>query len=280
MVPPMALMGSTPPGAMPKPQQPAGGVSALQGLFGNLVGSSGNYASVNPNQFNAPKTGAMNVSDLGIDWKGWGSSPLKANIDEAIGRFGKNRKRDLFGQSGIGGLFGRGGSALARSGLMSSSGLDRLGQELSGDLTRSVGDYSTQALGEGLRTFGTYGTSDLNRKLAGMTQNQDTASRERYGDLNRLQTVLSGNANRRQSGIDRQTRTRGGLFDTLFNEQQAQRQSQQSAARLPLDILMKIMSGSGTTSSGSTSGANPFLSNLFSGVGSGAGEALSGAIFN
>ena len=84
---------------------------------------------------------------------------------------------------------------------------------------------------------------------------------------------------RRQSGIDRLTRTRAGLFDTLFNEQQRQREAQQQAARLPLDILLKIMSGSGQVSSGSTQGANPLLSNLFGGLGSRAGEALGGAIF-
>ena len=258
-----------------------------RGLFGNLLGGSGGFATAAlPTE---ARTAALDPfghdaqSVGGIDWGGFGASPFKANIDEALRLFGDQTKRDYFGDSGIGGLFGAGGSALARSGLMSSSAGERLAQRLGGDLSRTQADYGNRLLGEGLRTYGTFETSDLERlarermtnrdRSAGIDkQNQNIASMERYGDLQRAADIAKANAARRQAGIDRQVRTRAGLFDTLFNERAAERARRQGVAQLPIDILTKVMSGSGTTSS--STGANPFLSNLMGGLGTAAGNKV------
>lgn len=267
-------------------------VSPLKGLFGNLALDSGAHASasvpteartaaLDPFGFKAPSAGR-------IDWKGFETSPLKANIDKALSLFGSRARRNFFGDSGIGGLFGAGGSALARSGLMSSSAGERLAQRLGGDLARTEADYGNRLIGEGLRMFGQFETSDLGRimqenlanaeRAAGIArQNQNVASMERYGDLNRAAEIARANAQLKQGGIDRQVRTRAGLFDTLFNERQKQREMEYNTKMLPLNLLTKIMSGSGSTSS--HSGANPFLTNVFSKVGGALGNRLSDALF-
>ena len=294
IAPPTRLVNSAPRPAPRRVPRPAGGVGLLQGLTGNLLGGSGGFASaavpteartpaLDPFGYAAPSAGRIN-------WAGFGASPFKANIDEAIGRFGQNARRNLFGASGLGGLFGAQGSALARSGLMSSSAQERLAQRLGDDLTRSVGDFTTQAIGQGIRDYGTFETSDLGRisaeNLANASraaeiarQNQNVASMERYGDLERAAKIALANAGREQEGIGRQVRTRAGLFDTLFNEQARERERRAGIASLPLDLLQRIMSQGGQVSSGSNRGANPFLSNLFGGFGSRAGEALGGAVF-
>ena len=276
-------------------------------MFGNLLGGSGGFATaatpregrtaaLDPRGFDIDVRGFNNPFAGNVDWAGFGASPFKANIDEALRLFGTQAKRDYFGDSGIGGLFGAGGSALARSGLMSSSAGERLAQRLGGDLSRTQADYGNRLLGEGLRTYGTFETSDLNRRMQEnisnaeraallarsnqgtqseiARQNQNIASMERYGDLQRAADIAKANAARRQSGIDRQVRTRAGLFDTLFNERAAERQRRQGIASLPIDILTKVMSGSGTTSS--STGANPFLSNLLGGLGRGASDRVLG----
>ena len=241
-------------------EQRTGGVFAPQeqrtgGIFAPQEQRTG---GIDPNSFDAQMSG-------GINWGAFGDSEIAKRFSEGADLANAETQRKLFGDSGIGGAFGSGGSALARSGLLSSGAMGNLGEELGGTLARESAMARNKAAQDALGMFGNFETSDLGRmsnelqqnaargaalaqgnqqvasgeriadlgnELAASMSNQQTASSERGQDLQRMLSALQGN----------QQIASGERISDLANQLSARQGNQQTASSERGQDLQRILS--------------------------------------